>query len=68
MTGAPTTAAHDDAWVALALVEGLTARTALDLATRLGGPEAVLSASPLVLTSLAIDVGIAWQRAGPRLP
>ena len=45
MTGAPTTAAHDDPWMALALVEGLTARTALDLATRLGGPEAVLSAS-----------------------
>ena len=58
MTGAPTTAAHDDAWVALALVEGLTARTALDLATRLGGPEAVLSASPAVLTSTGLRPGV----------
>ena len=58
MTGAPTTAAHDDAWVALALVEGLTARTALDLATRLGGPEAVLSASPAVLTSVGLRAGV----------
>ena len=69
MTGAPTTAAHVDAWVALALVEGLTARTALDLATRLGGPEAVLSASAAVLTAMGVgakavaSLGTARSRA-----
>jgi DNA processing protein len=66
MTGAPTTAAHDDAWVALALVEGLTARTALDLATRLGGPEAVLSASPAILAAMGVKADIVASLATAR--
>jgi DNA processing protein len=45
MTGSPRTAPAD-AWLALALVEGLPARRALELASSLGGPDAVLDAGP----------------------
>ena len=51
MTGHTSSATHDDAWLALALVDGLSARHACELAARLGGPDAVLSASAAMLAA-----------------
>jgi DNA processing protein len=58
MTGHPTTTATADAWLALALTDGLTARRAFELAVGLGGPERVLGADPSALraANLADDV------------
>lgn len=55
MTGPTRTAAPLDAWVALALVEGLSARKGLDLATRFGSAEGVLAASPVALRAAGVD-------------
>jgi DNA processing protein len=55
MTGPTRTAAPIDAWVALALVEGLSARKGLDLATRFGSAESVLAASPVALRAAGVD-------------
>lgn len=55
MTGPTWTAAHDDAWLALALVEGLAPRKAFDLAAFFGSPAAVLAASRDALEARAID-------------
>jgi DNA processing protein len=54
MTGPQRTAAHDDAWLALALVDGLSAREAFDLATRFGSPSTALAASPAVLEAAGL--------------
>ena len=54
MTGPARIAAPDDAWVALALVEGLSARKALDLAQLFGGAEALLSASSAALRAAGV--------------
>lgn len=54
MTGRQRTAAHDDAWLALALAEGISARKALDLVGILGSPAKVLGASPAILTGLGL--------------
>jgi len=54
MTGPTRTAAPDDSWLALALVEGLSARKALDLASLFGGVQAVLSASPAALAAAGV--------------
>jgi DNA processing protein len=58
MTGHPTTTATADAWLALALTDGLPARRALEIATALGGPERVLDADLRVLraANVADDV------------
>jgi DNA processing protein len=54
MTGPTRTAAPDDAWVALALVDGLPARKALDLATLFGSPGALLAAAPARLRAAGL--------------
>jgi DNA processing protein len=64
MTRSPRTAPAD-AWLALALVEGLPARRARELATSLGGPAAVLDADPTTL-GLAGDVAARLPGAGDR--
>src|SRR5438445_570295 len=51
MTGPQRTAAHHEAWLALALSEGVSARQALDLVEIFGGREAVLAASPSALAA-----------------
>jgi DNA processing protein len=58
MTGLDTTPAIADAWLALAMVDGLQARRALELATAFGGPKAVLDADARTLraANLADDV------------
>ncbi len=66
MTGHPTTTATADAWLALALTDGLPARRAFDLVAGLGGPERVLDADPDALraANVAADV-IASLRNAP---
>jgi DNA processing protein len=66
MTGPTWTAAHADAWLALALVEGLAPRKAFDLATLFGSPAAVLSASYGALAATGLDAGRLDRVAGAR--
>ena len=69
MTGPTWTAAPNDAWVALALVEGLSARKSLDLAAHFGSAEGALTASRAALRAAGLDDTIigsmahAWERA-----
>jgi DNA processing protein len=55
-----------DAWVALGLVQGLMPRRAFALAERLGGPEALLDASPAQLRALDVPDALAARIAGAR--
>jgi DNA processing protein len=67
MTGLDTTTAIADAWFALALVDGLSARRAFELTTRLGGPDATLGADPPVLRAAGLaDETIASLRGARR--
>src|SRR5690242_13415598 len=67
MTGDHTTTATADAWLALALVDGLPARRAFELATALGGPDRVLDAGPSALAAAGFsDDAIARLRAARR--
>jgi DNA processing protein len=49
-----TTGERADAWLALALVDGLSARRAFELATKLGGPDAVLDAGAAALRAAGL--------------
>jgi DNA processing protein len=66
MTGPSRTAAHDDAWLALALVDGLSPRNALDLTGLLGDPTAVLTAPRGLLASLGVAADVAARIATAR--
>jgi DNA processing protein len=66
MTGSTWTAAHDDAWLALALVEGLAPRKAFDIAAFFGDPAAVLAASRAALEAVALDDRLIDGIAGAR--
>jgi DNA processing protein len=63
MTGPQRTAAHHEAWLALALSEGVSARQALDLVEIFGGPEAVLAASPSALAAAGVPTAAAGALA-----
>ena len=58
MTGLHRTVAGADAWLALALVEGLTARKAFELTRVYGAPEAVLGATPRALEHSGVPVEV----------
>jgi DNA processing protein len=68
MTGSRTTTANADAWLALALVDGLPARRAFELTTVLGGPSAVLGADAGALRAagLAADTIASLRSARAR--
>lgn len=66
MTGPTRTAAPDDAWVALALVEGLSPRKVLDLTTRFGGADGVLAESPAALRAVGLDEAMIAALGGAR--
>jgi DNA processing protein len=66
MTGPTSRDAHADAWLGLALVPGLLPAAGLRLAAALGGPDAVLAASPAALASLGVAGDLAAQIGGAR--
>jgi DNA processing protein len=64
MTGLDRTVAGANAWLALALVEGLTARKAFELARVYGSPEAVLAAPAAALERHGLGPAVAARLAG----
>src|SRR5262249_12714189 len=65
MNGLATGTGNADAWLALALVDGLTARRAMELVAACGGPEAVLGAGEATPGGLGLrgDVVVAMRGA-----
>jgi DNA processing protein len=61
-----TTAASADAWLALAVVDGLLARRAFELATALGGPARVLDAGAATLAAANVDAQTIARLRGAR--